>query len=991
MMRVELRLPPKEDPTALPPLVSVHKGQQLSKRLVRQSIERLFATGRFADVVVTLTSVEGGVQVAFDLSPVRKVASVSSEGNTVLPTFDIVFAAKLNEGSEFYPERLQEAKALVLEAYRRSGYRHAVVTASVTDGQGPADIVFHLVEGTPTRLGSLSVAGGPGLPIRKVVKALGLNVGGVLDETALAAGVEALKALYRQEHFYRAQVGTPVVVEAPEAGSGSASASVNLPVDAGPRFVFRFEGNRSFSDATLQGVLHYDPAESLDRSIIARLARRVATFYEYRGFHHVSVEPRPVLSADGSRATLVFQVAEGPLVLVRTLVFDGNRAVGSATLKELVDAVVKEKEPVPVGDVHPTDDPVGLAGRTQRAPREEAPRPLGGDVFVEDAYREAAEGMQQLYRARGYLSAKVALQSVRETTAPRALEVHFSIFEGPRARVRDVSYRGVPVGLVLYAGTTLGAGMPFSDTALDEGRTLIIRSIGRAGYLFAKVQVESTLSDDGENARVVFKIDSGPRVSVGQVIVRGIVRTHEELIRRNVSLRTGDLLSPDELLESQRALVLLGIFRQVAVRLIAPDTVEGVKDVVVEVKELPRLVPEVNVGYSLADGPRVAGVLTLPNFFGQGISLTARAQVNYVLFGTLALIDYTDEARRALTNEALAGVDGRFNIALHDARIYNLLPAQLGARLDLVGERVHRPAYTYSRFAAISGVDWTARKWLTLSVQDELENDHVNAYGNIENILVTGNPIDAQRLRFPEGNFVLNSVVGSATLDLRDDPVNPHAGLLIAASAEYTRNLELGFLKLTDSLIDTLKFSGKVTGYVPFGRRVVLAVSVWGGRIYLLDPTSQTFGTKRFFLGGATSLRGFAEDGVLPADQRAQLASHAASCRAIINGAGCDPLAQAINQGKQVPSQGGNLFTLAKAELRFPVVGDFDGAVFGEAGNLWLSPLRYRPFELRYVAGLGARYVTPVGPLALDFAVNLLPDKAINEPSFQVQFSVGLF
>ncbi len=43
------------------------------------------------------------------------------------------------------------------------------------------------------------------------------------------------------------------------------------------------------------------------------------------------------------------------------------------------------------------------------------------------------------------------------------------------------------------------------------------------------------------------------------------------------------------------------------------------------------------------------------------------------------------------------------------------------------------------------------------------------------------------------------------------------------------------------------------------------------------------------------------------------------------------------------------------------------------------------------MAGLGVRYVTPVGPLALDVGFNLNPDEQLNEPIFAVQFSVGVF
>ena len=90
-------------------------------------------------------------------------------------------------------------------------------------------------------------------------------------------------------------------------------------------------------------------------------------------------------------------------------------------------------------------------------------------------------------------------------------------------------------------------------------------------------------------------------------------------------------------------------------------------------------------------------------------------------------------------------------------------------------------------------------------------------------------------------------------------------------------------------------------------------------------------------------------------------------------------------------SEGGELFTLGKAELRIPVRSSFDVGLFLEAGNLWLDQKNFNPTALRYSTGLGFRYVTPVGPLAFDVGVNLDPDETLNEPIGQIHFSIGAF
>ena len=102
-----------------------------------------------------------------------------------------------------------------------------------------------------------------------------------------------------------------------------------------------------------------------------------------------------------------------------------------------------------------------------------------------------------------------------------------------------------------------------------------------------------------------------------------------------------------------------------------------------------------------------------------------------------------------------------------------------------------------------------------------------------------------------------------------------------------------------------------------------------------------------------------------------------------------DAGADLTQTGQVVGSQGGELYVLGKAEFRFPAIGQIDLGVFFEAGNLWLeSP---NAFTLRTVAGAGVRYMTPIGPLALDVGVNLAPDRWINEPPVNLHFNIGYF
>jgi outer membrane translocation and assembly module TamA len=65
-------------------------------------------------------------------------------------------------------------------------------------------------------------------------------------------------------------------------------------------------------------------------------------------------------------------------------------------------------------------------------------------------------------------------------------------------------------------------------------------------------------------------------------------------------------------------------------------------------------------------------------------------------------------------------------------------------------------------------------------------------------------------------------------------------------------------------------------------------------------------------------------------------------------------------------------------------------ALFVDSGNLWRDIANVDPTVLRYTAGSGLRFVTPVGPLAFDYGVKL--DRRFYETDVGAfHFSVGLF
>ena len=185
-----------------------------------------------------------------------------------------------------------------------------------------------------------------------------------------------------------------------------------------------------------------------------------------------------------------------------------------------------------------------------------------------------------------------------------------------------------------------------------------------------------------------------------------------------------------------------------------------------ELRELPRLSGSIGVGYSLEDGPRIIGDLAYPNVFGQGINFTLRGKLNYVGASALPLQDYVD----ASNLQGLNGLDFNINAGLSQPRIYQVLPARVGARLHVTAHRVHRPDLLLRTRAALLGVDWAVTRWLQITGNYLLENRGGRAQPGVGDLLQRTEPT-------PSG-----SASPPATSSCR--PWN-HACLTSATSAGY--------------------------------------------------------------------------------------------------------------------------------------------------------------------------------------------------------------
>src|SRR5207244_10567200 len=147
-----------------------------------------------------------------------------------------------------------------------------------------------------------------------------------------------------------------------------------------------------------------------------------------------------------------------------------------------------------------------------------------------------------------------------------------------------------------------------------------------------------------------------------------------------------------------------------------------------------------------------------------------------------------------------------------------------------------------------------------------------------------------------------------------DNLLNAHRGYQVAFHAEQAGRIVPG-------TYNYYAVSADGRHYLPITEKVVLASRLQLGNIRPvgLDEVNVPF-SKRYFLGGATTIRGWGRYEVSP-----------------LSGSGL-PL-------------GGDSMLLVSEELRATLSGNWGGVVFLDAGNVWSDPYAFQLGDLRYAIG----------------------------------------
>lgn len=613
------------------------------------------------------------------------------------------------------------------------------------------------------------------------------------------------------------------------------------------------------------------------------------------------------------------------------------------------------------------------------------------NAFNEYLIEESIMRMRHQYRQIGYQFAEIV--PVVERKEGEILLTYY-IDEGVRQKVKTVTFSGNTIAEQrLLKQLSFAPGEIFNPDLVEANRESLQHFYLASGYLAVRIDTPQ-ISRDDEGVVIVFPIDEGAVTRVSEIVITGNRAVQEDTLRSLIPLKSGDPYSDDALGSAKLKIGDWYVKKGFADVTIDVDRIIGGNTasvrIVIHEGGQSRFGKQVIVGNDKTRAIVLQRELMHKEGdpYNPGVFLEERVALNRT--GLFSSIDIASEPNEQgvrdivyKVQEAPAGaLEFGFGYAEYDqfrtfldVSYRNLwgMNRQVQFRAD-VSSILKRATLSYYHPWAFEERDLAFKAALIVENKKELNSDNhsvlyrsdrygINAgfekkfspelkaelmydLANVRTYDVTEGVILSKE---DVGTLLISGMHLSVTYDKRDNAVDPTRGFLLG-----------GTYKLTGPyLFSETNFSKAVlfaNTYQSLSKRIVAALSVRGGIARGFGETKDVPIVERFFLGGRTSVRGYQQDLLGPKD----------------------------SLGNPI---GGEAFLMGNFELRIKLWKDLGVVPFVDVGNVWRRADDLSLTNLKYTAGLGFRYNTPVGPIRVDYGRKLNREEGESHGAFH--FSIG--
>jgi outer membrane protein assembly complex protein YaeT len=772
------------DAPAVAKVLGLEEGRPVDRQQIREAILAIYAGGEVEWIRIESSEVEGGIEVLVRMSFRSRISKVDVRTRNPIRRNQLRKWLDLQLGDPVSVATVEAGQRRAQRKLRERGFEDARVELYL-DFRRSTNTVAVTVDldlGQALQLDGIVLIGvdDPEVVAATLPKAKdGARLGSRLEERVR----RQVEASLRTQGFWEARV---VGLERQVEGH---RARLEVHTEPGPRYELEL-----VAPAELEKVVRAalpDPAkEDLHPAQTEALAERIRETLQERGFLLASVTAE--LDSEAPSPLMRITAEPGIIRRVNAIEFPGAMSIDEKELRNAIHAR--------------TGKTTGWRGR-----------PVSSTTLAGDQRR-----IEELYRSFGFVDAAVDSPTI-EADGDDGARVVFSIDEGQRWILTDLQIHGLPVEAAAVLDQRklgLREAAPWNPGAVETTRRQLELILADAGYPEGRVSSEVSTPEPGR-AEVVLKVEAGDLVQIGEVVIAGLTRTRRSVVQRTIrraGIVPGEPFARDRMLEAQRRLYELGLFRRVELLPLPGQERRPVRGLVVHCDEGAQRSYLLGFGWNETDRFRITLGWSHLNLFGGAHAVSVGTR--------------------------LSSREQRFQVGLREPRIW-----KLGAPGYLVVYRTTEEFATYSQRRRGTWFDIGDRRkvpfrpWFRYEYQIVAPNAPDDILSDLER--------ENQEAR-------ISSITPTLEWDYRDDPLVPTRGTFTELSVEWAFPIfaaDAEFLKLRSRFTVYGRHShGTWSAGVRFGAiRPIGATDDMPGNLQVPLNT-------RFFAGGANSHRGFDTD-----------------------------------------------------------------------------------------------------------------------------------
>jgi len=685
-----------------------------------------------------------------------------------------------------------------------------------------------------------------------------------------------------------------------------------------------FKGNKSLKTKKIKEKINIDKLTTVDEETLRRIALSIQKLYHEENRHLAKITFSLIPNKQNpDKTTAVFTIVEGPTSNIKFVKFVGNDNIPARKLRGIIYS--RENWLLSFMD--------------------------SAGTYSEEMLEMDKHRIEYFYRDHGYLMAKVTQAKVDFENKKKDISITFHVKEGKQYLVRELRVMGDEIYSEdeLMPLVTLKEDEPFSQTKLVQSMNRIKDLYGEKGYIYCDVYPQVKPDEKKTEVDITFHVERGNKLYANRITITGNKVTHDKVIRRQLEIAEGDLITSKKLTRSQSSVEYLSYFEREGVKWKMHRISDELVDLEMNVKEAKTGNFNVSLSYGTDQynpRPSMRGMLSLDkaNLFGRGIDVGGQLQAD------------------------------RHRIRRLEARFFDphIFDSDISTGINFYKRWDEFEQWTTldrTPIQKVLGGDLRLGLWLPkidkrlqmifdLGIEDIRTNNPRPRHHNIYFEPVV-------KRTFQEGT--MNWFGLEFVKDTRDHQVYPTQGYKIIVGARTA-------LPQINNRFSYIKQMGEVSFYRTLIEKfyleepLVLGMRARLGNIRTLSNLKPVPYKELFHMGGQTTVRGFVWGSIGPA---------------WITG---DPL-------------GAQNELLFNVEIIFPLVPDYSmkGHVFYDAGAGWNTPKNDIPdtsllqrdnFDLRHSVGFGLNLEKPV-PAKIDWGFKLDRRKKDHESPSEFHLSMN--